>query len=381
MGLDSKTQTGRFLKGTEIYFKWMVLVWFVALGGIRIHRRKVDPRRLKRVLFVRHDKLGDMIISLPIFHCFRKHFPNVEIDILCGKDNNMIIEHDPNISNIMYYRKKPLEDIRQIKFMRSRKYDAIVDMTFGESVTATILLSLIGPGALKLGAGKSRLKQFFDQTVAEEDVRGPHIIDTTASILQLFDLETGSCDMIPQMYLVEEDEAKAKEFLAKLRVEHETIIVINLSAGRPARTWPVERYIEFLRKFIPRYPDAGIVLSAPPNDRWKIDRLREAVDGSMYAIPTGYSSREIAGLLKNVDFLLTPDTSIGHIASCVNLPALAMYPGNIENFAVWEPFNPCVRAINSPDFYRIEYLEVNPVLDKFCDLIETETRGRVKSDA
>ena len=372
MGLDSKTRSGRFLKSIEIYFKWMVLVWFVALGGVRRRRGKFNPKKLRRVLFVRHDKLGDMIISLPIFHSLKRFYPNLEIDVLCGRDNNMIIEHDPNISNILYYRKKPLADIKRIIEMRRRKYDAIVDLIFGDSVTTTILMSLIGPGAFKLGVGKSIIRQFFNRVILGPQVRGPHIIQSTASVLKLFDISLDNCNLIPKMYLVEEDERKGRGFLEPFRREHGLLIGINLSAGRPARTWPVENYIELLKMLYPQFDDAAFILSVAPDERWKIEKVMGVHTKRIYPVPEGYSIREIAGLLKHLDFLITPDTSIGHIASCVNLPTLVMYPGNMENFAVWRPFNPCVRAINSPDFYRIEYLKPEPVFEAFRKLVAEE---------
>ncbi len=372
MGLDSKTRSGRFLKSIEIHFKRMVLLWFVVLGGVRRCRGKFDPLKIRRVLFVRHDKLGDMIISLPIFHNLKRRYPGIEIDVLCGRDNNMIIEHDPHISRILFYKKKPLADIGRIIDMRRSKYDAIVDMTFGESVTATILISLIGPGAFKLGAGKTRLAQFFDKVVDPNAVRGPHIIESTASILGLFDISLDDCDLIPKMYLVDEDERKGRGFLDPLRDEYSMLIGVNLSAGRPARTWPLDKYIELLGMLSVRFDDAAFVLSAAPNERWKIAKVMDAHRKRFHPVPEGYSIREIAGLLKHLDFLITPDTSIGHIASCVDLPSLAMYPGNMENFAEWRPFNPCVRAINSPDPYRIEYLEPKPVYDAFCRLVGEE---------
>jgi ADP-heptose:LPS heptosyltransferase len=378
MGLDPAKSTDKFLKSIEISFKWMVLVWFVALGGVRRQSRKFDPRKLRRVLFVRHDKLGDMIVSLPVFHNLKRFFPEIEIDVLCGRDNNMIIAHDPHISRITYYTKKPFSDLKRILDMRRRKYDAIVDMTFGESVTATMLMSLIGPGAFKLGAGKSRLSDLFDLTVGASVSHGPHIIESTATVLTLFGIPLSSCDLIPRMYLVEQDEVKGKRFADTLRTTHEQLIGINLSAGRPARTWPVESYVELLRLMLQRFPKVCFVLSASPSERWKIDRVTSVHSERIYAAPAGLSIREIAGLLKNLDYLITPDTSIGHIAGCVNLPTLVMYPGNMENFAVWRPFNPCVKAINSPHFYRIEYLEPEPVFEAFCRTVVDARTPAVK---
>lgn len=372
MGLDPVKRTDRFLKNIEIGFKWMVLVWFVVFGGVRRAFRKFDPKKIRRVLFVRHDKLGDMIISLPVFRCLKQYYPDIEIDVLCGRDNNMIIQHDPNISTILFYRKKPLEDIRRIFDMRKRKYDAIIDMTVGESVTATILLSLIGPGAFKLGAGKARLGQLYDLTIDPQTISCPHIIESTASVLSLFNISLDDCDLVPRMFLVDDDERKALAFLTPLREHHDILIGINLSAGRPARTWPLEKYFELLPMLQSKYPDAAFVLSAAPSERWKMDKLQQTSPDRVFTLPDGFSIREIAGLLKHLDFLITPDTSIGHIASCVDLPTLAIYPGNMENFAVWRPFNPCVRAINSPHFYRVEYLDAMPVFDAFSELVAEE---------
>jgi ADP-heptose:LPS heptosyltransferase len=372
MGLDPKRPVDRFLKSIEIGFKWMILVWFVALGGIRRITRKFDPNGFRRVLFIRHDKLGDMIVSLPIFHNLKRTFPQIELDVLCGRDNNMIIEHDPNISNILYYRKKPFGDLKRILEMRSRKYDAIIDMTFGESVTATILISLIGPGSFKLGAGKKHLAPFFDRVVDENSVTGPHIIESTASVLSLFGIAVEDCDLVPQMYLISQDESKGLAFLGPIKALHSPVVGINLSAGRPARTWPLEKYVELMPKLQNRFESAAFVLSAAPNERWKADEVLNAHPDRTYIVPEGFSIREITGLLKHLDFLITPDTSIGHLASCVNLPTLALYPGNMENFAVWKPFNRCVRAVNSPDFYRIEYIEVEHVFHAFCEIVEEE---------
>jgi ADP-heptose:LPS heptosyltransferase len=203
-------------------------------------------------------------------------------------------------------------------------------------------------------------------------VRGPHIIESTASILTLFDISLDDCDLIPRMYLVDQDERKACRFLDPLRDEHNMLIGINLSAGRPARTWPIDRYVELLRLLCSKFERAGFILSAAPNERWKIGKVMGVHSRRVYPLPEGYSIREIAGLLKHLDFLITPDTSVGHIASCVSLPSLAMYPGNAENFAVWKPFNPCVRAINSPDPYRIEYLPSERVFEAFCAMVGEE---------
>ena len=216
MGLDTKTFTGRFLKNCEIQFKKFVFLLYRLGGGDKEGpKANLIPEISRKVLFIRHDKLGDMVISLPIFHNLKRAFPHLRIDLVCGKDNYEIVRTDPNITKVYYYHKKPYHDIENVRQMRAENYDCVADLIFGASVTATILVSMVAGDGFKVGVGKLKYAKYFDKTV-ECERRKYHIIESTGRVLNLFGLDLKDCDMTPKLYLEESDYKIGREFVDEL---------------------------------------------------------------------------------------------------------------------------------------------------------------------
>ena len=67
--------------------------------------KPIDGSAVNKVLFLRPEKIGDMVISLPVFDGLKKHFPHIKISILGSPRNLALIKddnrfeysvHDPN---------------------------------------------------------------------------------------------------------------------------------------------------------------------------------------------------------------------------------------------------------------------------------------------
>jgi ADP-heptose:LPS heptosyltransferase len=250
----------------------------------------------------------------------------------------------------------------------------VADLIFGASVTATILVSVIAGRGFRLGVGKMGYARFFDRTV-EYERNKHHIIKGTGSVLNLFGIELKDCDLKPHIYLEEKDLVIGREFVSELRQKHQRVVVINLSAGRPARTWPLEKYHRLIEMLLNEYPEWVFVLSSAPSDYFKAEQLQAHFPSRVVAIPRGLSIRQVAGLLCQIDYLITPDTSFVHLASAFDPPALVMFTGDDGHFREWGPYNPRIRAVLSPDFYRIEQIEPQTMLEAFQKMIQSEERG------
>ena len=373
MALDTKTWHGKIIKSCEIGFKRFVLRIFRLFGGIRKARGEFNPANLKKVLFIRHDRLGDMIISLPIFHNLKRINPHIQIDVVCGKDNYEIIRTDPSINKVYFYHKKPLRDIKNIRAMRREKYDCVVDLIFGASVTATILINLIAGRGFKLGVGKLKYARYFDKTV-EMDRFANHIIESTGSVLNLFGIDLKDCDMKPYLKFVDEDFKIGREFVDSLRQNHSKTILVNVSAGSPARVLPMNKNYKLIELLRVRYPEWAIVVSAAPSEFWKIEKIKKRFEGQVYSIPAGLNIRQVGGMMKYLDYMITPDTAMVHLASAFDLPSLVMYSANDGNFRSWGPYNPNIRAIRSTDYYRIDQIDVDLLMNAFEEMVsEMET--------
>jgi ADP-heptose:LPS heptosyltransferase len=371
MAVDTDKWQGKLLKSIEIGFKRLVLQIFRLCGGIKKAKAEFDPNKIKKVLFIRHDKLGDMIVSLPIFHNLRRLYPNMRIDVVCGRGNYEIVKTDPHITRTYYYHKKPLYDLKNVLEMRKEKYDCVVDLIFGSGVTNVILTALIAGPRFKFGVGKLKYAKYYDRTY--EFVRFKrHIIDATGSVLKLFGVDPKQCDMRPRMNLDETEIGVGKRFVEKLKEKYEVVLCVNLSVGHFIRSWPVEKFHELVGILQREYTDWAIVLNYAPSERYKADHIISDYKENVVAIPSGLNIRQVAGMMGSYDFLITPDTSLTHIASSFDLPSMVMYPGSDDNFNEWGPYNPKIRAIRSPHPDRIEQIEPQAVFEAFRKMVVEE---------
>ena len=50
-----------------------------------------DLKDTKNVLVLRYDRIGDMILTTPVFRELKKTYPNISISVLASKDNKDVI--------------------------------------------------------------------------------------------------------------------------------------------------------------------------------------------------------------------------------------------------------------------------------------------------
>ena len=65
----------------------------------------VDP---KTILIVQIGKLGDMILTTPLFKEIKKLFPDSVLSVLASNSNMIIAENDPYVDNVLVYEKNIL---------------------------------------------------------------------------------------------------------------------------------------------------------------------------------------------------------------------------------------------------------------------------------
>ena len=54
-----------------------------------------DIRQSKSVLILKYDRIGDMIVSTPIFRKLKTEYPDISISVLASKENRDVIKHNP----------------------------------------------------------------------------------------------------------------------------------------------------------------------------------------------------------------------------------------------------------------------------------------------
>ena len=112
-----------------------------------------------KICLIRNDKMGDMILTLPVVQGLKEVNKNYKIDIVCSKKNQKICKKYKSINKIFLLQNKFYQVLKIISKLRNEDYDYI--FTFSPGILS-ILISIFSKSKIKsLLIFKSRYKNIY----------------------------------------------------------------------------------------------------------------------------------------------------------------------------------------------------------------------------
>lgn len=327
--------------------------------------------KIEKVLFLRPEKIGDMVISFPVFDGLKKHFPHIQISILGSPRNLPIIKNDPRFDKIYLYTKKPWLDFKTLLAMRRGKYDCVVDMIGDDSVTALFLTQLSAPGKPRIGISKVKYREYYDFNYSYRLGNTGHIVDNTLKLLEAFQINSDQVSGYAAPYICEADNEKAGAFFNKMTGDKNNLMKFgyNLSAGAPTRIWAEEKSIDLLRRITETYKNCKIILFTVPSERNRADGILKKLNGRVELLPDKLNLIEVSAMIARLDIMISPDTSLVHIARALKVPVVGLYSRYMKNFLLWRPYGQEHGAVVSGNDDNIFDITVDQVFDTFNEVV------------
>lgn len=323
-------------------------------------------KAIEKVLFLRHDRIGDVLVSIPTFKKFRERFPQLEIHILLSDKNSGTEKALQCYCNKIHILPNEIyKSYRLIKELNREKYDLIVDMFDTVSTRSNLLLKLI-KAKYKLGFDKSN-SSLYTHTVPMPEKSQTHIVERILSLLSPFGISYVQNQIKIEYPLNIEMSNKAQIMLGEKKAKYRLAIV--LSGSSEAKFWGVDNINNFIRLFNQKFQNFEIILFGTKKHSQLLAELSQTEN--LKVAPFTSILDEFAAMLSLCDYLITPDTSAVHFASAFSIPSVVMYsmPANNE-LMPWYPYNSPYRAVmtNEPD---IKAISPEKVFEKFIDLYES----------
>ncbi|MDB5036405.1 MAG: putative ADP-heptose:LPS heptosyltransferase [Chlorobi bacterium] len=316
------------------------------LGSLRLMRSRAgDPAgladlRAPAILLIRHDRIGDAIISTPAIELLRHRFPDARIDILLGRRNAAAAGILPFIDDHFILPAAASGTMATIGAVRKRKYDVAINLLAKDSASGALLTGLVA-ARYRIGfAGAASSAYDFP---VEKPATALHIVEQTARLLQPFGIDTRR-ESIPALSVRIPPEARASAKLAMARItgdDRGANVIINISGSGPEKFWGEERYAGLLTLL--RGRGLAPILAASPADGERLRRI--AVAGGARFLPPVADLATFAAMLAHADMIVTPDTSIVHIAAALGRPTV-MLAGAAETGNIWGPWHVANRVVH-----------------------------------
>jgi len=309
----------------------------------------LPERSQLRILVTRTDRLGDLVLSTPIFEALRCKFPQALITALVFQENREVVEGNPHLSEVILYDKKGREkgiwgQIKLVHQLQKRRYDLVIHL---HATNRMHLLTWAAGIPRRIGWKR---KCAWALTHAFEDVKKE---GTKHEAYYNFDL-LEPLGIFPEVAKVraffpcsEKNRRSVEELISRMGIsEKKPWVVFNPSASCPSKIWPAERFGEVADYLADNYSAECFVIGTRA-DRAYVQRVKAAARCAVHDLSGRLSIGMLGVLLSRSRLLISNDSGPVHLANAVGTPVISIFGRKQAGLSPlrWGPLDPGSRVV------------------------------------
>jgi len=290
--------------------------------------QKIDDKNrytLKRILVIRTDRIGDVILSTPAMRALRQRYPDALIAAMVSPYTKEIVEGSPFLDEVIVYDKELthkgwLSTLRFAFALRQKMFDAALVL---HPTNRVHLIAFLAGIPKRVGYNKKLGFLLTDKVEHLKQLGEKHELEYSLDLAGFLDAQTQDKTLF--MPIKSESEKWAEGFIEGLRIrKEEGLLIINPSASCPSKIWPPERFAEVADILAKRYGLKVIIVTGALDSP-----LAEKVIKNMHAPAISLAGKislsQLASILKRASLFISNDSGPVHICSALNVPVISIF--------------------------------------------------------
>ena len=287
-----------------------------------------------RILVIKLDHIGDVLLSTPVFSNLKKTYPDSEIHALTGKWSQVILENNPNVTQVLEYNSPTFtrtgrptflpDAIRLYKFLRHQKYDLLIDLR-GDWRTVWFALFRL--------TSKRLCRAYYQITnkLGFNKFSGTHETTRNLDVLNKADIQTPITDT--SFSITKENSDWTIQFLTEHEVNLQLpIIAIHPGSPIAIKRWKPENFAE-LADWLINNKRAQILFIGVNEEIQIIQKIQELMTGESHNIGGLTTLPQLASVLQQSKLFIGNDSGPMHLAAAVGVQTIGLFgPGNPNRF-------------------------------------------------
>jgi len=293
------------------------------------------PADMTRMLVVRDDRIGDLIVSTTLIGYLRDTAPQAELDVVCSTVNAEVLQGDSRVSRVFVSDKSALGTARLALALRRHRYDAIFSITPGYGFRQGWMAALASrrhTARVSIWRPK-RYHGFFTLVVRNPWSMQPMPDQVAYAGMAAFGQASiaGARARPIRMHVPEASHEVVRRFLAGTAATE--YVVVNMRSAESWRTWAPEPAAATLRLLSERYPSMHFVLTPPPGHCGEAENVTRAVGRQrLHVFPADARLADRAALIERAGVVITCNTAMVPIASSFGRPVVGLYSNKPTDF-------------------------------------------------
>ncbi len=289
----------------------------------------LNTEPIKKILIINTKYLGDLVVCTPAVKAIRNTYPAASISILVREEYKNVMAGNPNVDEILSFDftvkkirgwKRIKAELNFVKYLRSKKFDAVVSLQAGDRYAEWAFLSgakiRVAPKKQSLSFLLTHKVGVYEDTISYMD----YYLKIAEAFGAIADNKTTG------FYLSNNFKEWASEFNSVNKISGEDILIgIHPGASEPSKIWPFENFIKLI-ELLTADGKVKIFLFAGPAEKKMLEKFRNAFEGRLILADTSNDIQQLAWLISECKLFIANDSGARHIAAALKVKTLTLFP-------------------------------------------------------
>lgn len=307
-----------------------------------------------KILLVRNDNIGDVILTTPLFEAIKQKYPDAYLAVLCAGYSKEPLIDSPFIDKLYIYEKSKhhkglvkkvkcwLGQIKMILDIQKEKYDFAIGIrsSFSRSNADLVLASFAKNRVIRLP--KNGKKPFGFNHFIENDIINKHEVECSFDCLDPLGIKNNNNK--PYIFIPQDIKNSVLEKITELNIKE--FIAFHITARIEPDKWDVQKWLSLADMLCNKIPI--IITAAPNSEEAKTAKEFCKTKNNIFFVDTP-SLKYLAFLIKISKLYIAVNGGAMHLGAAMGTPLLALL-GDF-NLNEWHPYGCEYRYLQPKSFF------------------------------
>ncbi|MCM2278204.1 MAG: glycosyltransferase family 9 protein [Oligoflexia bacterium] len=299
------------------------------------------------ILIVRCDRLGDLILSTPVFEVVKKHYPQARVMAMVREPMAPVIRELPELDEVLIYepegRHAGLRGLfRLVKEFRRLRLRIVIVLQSQWKIAAAAFLAQV---RYRVGPfSKPHSFLFYNRGLRQGRSQVEmHEADYNLQLLRRIGIRVGSRNALTRVSIPKDSAQRARQWLLEKGWDQQApLCVIHPGMGGSALNWPETHYVQLIQGLLK--DGRQVLVTGGRAEGELLGRIREALGAQaksvlFYGGPEAGAVDFLGGLYSVASIVVAPSTGPVHLAVALKRPVVTFYPPiRVQSALRWGPY-------------------------------------------
>lgn len=304
------------------------------------------PPEVERILLIRPDHLGDLLMTTPAFQALRRARPRAQLHALVGPWSAAALRSDRHLDQVLTldfpgFQRGGAASLRSPYDLALHTARQLRRVGYSQAVIMRpdhwwgALVAFLAGIPIRIGYNHPDVAPFLTLAIEE---REEHAV---LKNLRLLESWTGTLNLTHVQYSFQPDEIDIQDAIELRRkaslTADQRYFCIHPGSGAWVKRWPAESWA-LVADTLAAQIDATPIFTGGDHEHALIAEIAEHMEQSPVSLAGQTDVAQLAALFQDALVVMGPDSGPLHLAAAVQTPTVALFgPADPVEFAPWGP--------------------------------------------